>query len=176
MTGVQSAWLTKAQSHSGLVRSSKFLEIVGGQSSRNLWCGSEKPSSIQWCSYTSICLSICSIVKLLGDRVMQNKRFVLILTKLGLRIALEDRTPIISGARHVTNSISSFRVVTRLARHNVVAPLLAAPLLTDFRRSTVGQVRVRTCADQVHRAGHLYFFYVLVVEPVPQCVAASSVA
>ena len=71
---------------------------------------------------------------------MQNKRFVLILTKLGLRIALEDRTPIISGARHVTNSISSFRVVTRLARHNVVAPLLAAPLLTDFRRSTVGQV------------------------------------
>ena len=38
------------------------------------------------------------VVKLLGDRVMQNKRFVLILTKLGLRIALEDRTPIISGA------------------------------------------------------------------------------
>ena len=54
----------------------------------------------------------------------------------------------ISGARHVTNSISLFRVVTRLARHNVVAPLLAAPLLTDFRRSTVGQVRVRTCADR----------------------------
>ena len=105
MTGVQSAWLTKAQSHSGLVRSSKFLQIVlgtqflVGQSSRNLWCGSEKPSTIQWCSYTSICLSICSVVKLLGDRVMQNKRFVLILTKLGLRIALEDRTPIISGAR-----------------------------------------------------------------------------
>ena len=33
---------------------------------------------------------------------------------------------------------TSFFVVTRLARHNVVAPLLAAPLLTDVRRSTVG--------------------------------------
>ena len=64
-----------------------------------------KPSTIQWCSYTSIRLSICSDVKLLSGRVMQNKRFVLILTKLGLRIALEDRTPIISGARHVTNSL-----------------------------------------------------------------------
>ena len=47
VTGVQSAWLTKAQSHSGLVRSCKFLRnCVGktvsvGQSSRNLWCGSE---------------------------------------------------------------------------------------------------------------------------------------
>ena len=32
VTGVQSAWLTKAQSHNGLVRSSKFLEIVLGNS------------------------------------------------------------------------------------------------------------------------------------------------
>ena len=33
----------------------------------------------------------------------------------GFTISLEDRTPIISGARHVTNSLSSFRVVTRLS-------------------------------------------------------------
>ena len=50
-----------------------------------------KPSTIQWCSYTSIRLSICSVVRLLGGRVTQNKRFVLILTKLGLRKVLEVR-------------------------------------------------------------------------------------
>ena len=32
----------------------------------------------------------------------------------------------------------SISVVTRLSRHNVVAPTLAAPLMTDTRRSTVG--------------------------------------
>ena len=141
---MQSAWLTKAQSHSGLVRSSKFLEIVLGKQflvgNQVETCGAvlNKPSTIQWCSYTSIRLSICSVVELLGGRVMQNKRFVLILTKLGLRIALEDRTPIISGARHVTNSLSLFRVVTRLSSHSFVAPFPAAPLLIGSCRSTVG--------------------------------------
>ena len=40
--------------------------------------------------FTRASVCQCSVVKLLGGRVMQNKHFVLILTKLGLRIALED--------------------------------------------------------------------------------------
>ena len=111
-----------------------------------------KPSTIQWCSYTSICLSICSVVKLLGDRVMQNKRFVLILTKLGLRIALEDRTPIIS-----------FFVSCRdtLGKTQCCGSLLAAPLLTDVRRSTVGVRyawghRDKPRWDEVHDTFHAW--------------------
>ena len=103
-------------------------------------------------------------------------------------------------------------------------PLLAAPLLTDVRRSTVGSgtredfvtnpvemrymtrfmrdiggpdlyVAIQTQItfgvptrryfivrdfvmkwDDMVYTGHRNFFYVLVVEPEPQCVAASSVA
>ena len=43
-------------------------------------------------------------------------------------------------------SFISVSVVTRLSRHNFAAPTLAAPLLIDTRRSTVGS---STCEDTV---------------------------
>ena len=52
-----------------------------------------------------------------------------------------DRGPL-TKARHVacfkTHLFLSLTVMTRLSRHSVVAPSLAAPLLTDTHRSIVG--------------------------------------
>ena len=48
----------------------------------------------------------------------------------------------------------SFSVVTRSARHDVVAPFPAAPLLSDVRRSTVGS---GTSEDIVAVAGKLRY-------------------
>ena len=52
---------------------------------------------------------------------------------------LEDHSPTQASFKTQSrNSGASLTVMTRMSRHSVVAPILAAPLLTDTRRLTVG--------------------------------------
>ena len=229
MTGVHSAWLTKAQSHSGLVRNSKFLEIVLG---KQCLVGNQ--------------VEICgAVLKTVNDPVVFLHEHLFV-DLFGRQAAwrpgdAEQALCIDSDEAGSTYSARgphahyfwsktchklSFFVSCRdtLGKTQFCGSLLAAPLLTDVRRSTVGSgtredivtnpdemrymtrfmrdiggpdlyVAIQTqimCGvptrryfivrdfvmkwdDMVHTR-HRNFFYVLVVEPEPQCVATSSVA
>ena len=89
------------------------------------------------CSYTS--MSTCQAAWQSLQLVRSSSSLAaLVVEQAPCLLTLEDHSPLL-----LKQDMSRFCRDT-VSRHNVVAPIPVAPLLTDTRRSTVGQVRVRT--------------------------------